>query len=115
MPALENLGVDFGLDAKSVRFQLEGSQHLRPHHLVTGLHIGEHRVVEDVRGERDDAVAKVMREQKDAMAPEKPRAVDDIGGALANQLDEIGIFLRRILEIGVLNDDEIAGYGGEPV
>ena len=43
------------------------------------------------------------------MAAEKPRAVDDVGAALADELDQLGILLRRILEVGVLNDHEIAG------
>ena len=47
------------------------------------------------------------------MAAEEARAVDDVGLALADELDELRIFLRRVLEIGVLNDHEVAGDGGE--
>ena len=84
------------------------------HHLVAGLHVGQHRVVEHVGRERHDAVAEVVREQEHAVAPEKPRAVDDVGVALANQLDELRIFFGRVLEVGVLNDHQIAGHRREP-
>ena len=55
------------------------------------------------------AIAQVVREEEHAMAPEKARAEHDVGVALADQLDELRILFRRVLEVGVLNDDEIAG------
>ena len=42
------------------------------------------------------------------MPAEEARAVDDVGAALADELDELGKLLRRVFEVGVLNDDEIA-------
>ena len=43
------------------------------------------------------------------MPAEEARAVDDVGAALADQLDELRKLLRRVLEVGVLDDDEVAG------
>src|SRR4029453_6463081 len=85
---LENLGGQLGLDAKAVGFERERSQYFRPHYLVTGFHVGEHRVVQDVGGERDDTIAKVGGKQKPSMPSEKPGAVNHVGRALANQLDQ---------------------------
>ena len=48
------------------------------------------------------------------MAAEKPRAVDDVRLALADQLDQLGILLRRVLEIGVLDDDESPVTAAKP-
>jgi hypothetical protein len=49
-----------------------------------------------------------VREEKHTVAAEEPRAVDDIGAALADQLDQLGKLLGRVLEIGVLDDDQVA-------
>src|SRR4030095_14681557 len=59
------------------------------------------------------AVAEVVRKQEYAMASQKPRSVDDISSPLANQLDQIGEFLGRIFEIGILNHDEISANRAE--
>ena len=48
------------------------------------------------------------------MPSEEPRAVDDVGPAGANELDERRILLGRILEIGVLNEHDVAGHLREP-
>jgi hypothetical protein len=41
---------------------------------------------------------------------EEPRAVDDVGASLTDELDQHRKFFRGVLEIGVLNDDEIAPH-----
>ncbi len=86
----------------------EGPQHLGAHDLVAGLHVGQHRVVEHVGDQRQQPVARVVREHEHAVPADEPRSVDDVGAALADQLDEIGKLLRRVLQVGVLNDDEVA-------
>src|SRR3954465_8895574 len=43
------------------------------------------------------------------MAAEKPRAVHHVGASLTDERNQLRKLLRRVLEIGVLNDDEIAG------
>ena len=42
------------------------------------------------------------------MPPEEPRPVHDVGAPLADQLDELRELLRRVLEVGILDDHEIA-------
>ena len=57
---------------------------------------------------------EVVREQEHAVAPEEPRAVDDVRLALADELDQLRILFRRVLEVGVLDDHQVAGDRGEP-
>ena len=42
------------------------------------------------------------------MASEEPRAVDDVRPSLADQLDELRELLRRVFEVRVLDDHEVA-------
>ena len=39
---------------------------------------------------------------------------DHVGPALADELDELRVLLGRVLEVGVLDDDDLAGHLGEP-
>ena len=92
----------------------ERPQHFDPHRLVAGLHVGQHRVVEHVGQEREEQVPEIVREQEHAMPSEKPRSVDDVGTPLADQLDQLRELFRRVLRVGVLNDDQVAGDLLEP-
>src|SRR5204863_5893860 len=109
IPALENLRRNLGLDAESVALELERSEHLDPHCLIAGFHVGEDRVVKNVREKRKQPVSQIVREEKHTPPAEKSRAIDDVRAALADQLDEIGKLLGRILHVGILNDHEVAG------
>ena len=40
---------------------------------------------------------------------DEPRAEDDVGLVLDDRLDELGILLRVVLEVGILDDDDVAG------
>src|SRR5713101_8831604 len=51
--ALADLGRDLRLDPELVLAQVERAQHLRTKSLVAGLHVGERRVVEDAREQRE--------------------------------------------------------------
>ena len=44
------------------------------------------------------------------MPPEEARAIDDVRPPFADQRDQLGEFFRRVLEVGVLNDDEITRH-----
>ena len=45
---------------------------------------------------------------------DEPRAEDDVGLALDDRLDELGILRGVVLEVGVLDDDDLAGGMAEP-
>ena len=51
---------------------------------------------------------QVVREQEHAVPAEEPRPVHDVGPPAANQLDERRILLRRVFQIGVLDDHDVA-------
>ena len=51
-----------------------------------------------------------MREHEHAVPAEEARAVDDVRPSLADERDELGKLLRRVLQVGVLDDHEIAGH-----
>src|SRR5688572_1158221 len=106
--ALEDLGGHLRLDPEAVGAQVEAVQHLAAHHLVAGLHVRQHRVVKDVGEQGQQPVAEIMSEQEDAVAAEEPGAVDDIGAAVDDQLDQLRELLRGVFEIGILNDDDVA-------
>ena len=44
-----------------------------------------------------------------ARRAEEPRAVDHVGLAVEDRPDQLGIFVRVVLEIGVLDDHHVAG------
>src|SRR5215467_112079 len=44
------------------------------------------------------------------MASQESRSVDDVGVAATDELDEVGILLRRVLEVGILDDHDVAGH-----
>ena len=59
-------------------------------------------------------VADGVPEIEDAVpvgAAEEPGSVDDVGLARENGPEQDGVFLRVVLEVGVLDDDEIARRG----
>ena len=45
---------------------------------------------------------------------DEPRAVDDVGLALDDRLDELRVLRGVVLEVGVLDDDDLAGGVAEP-
>src|SRR5437764_12204685 len=47
------------------------------------------------------------------MAAEKPGSIDDIGAARADEFDELWILLRRIFEVRVLNQNDVAAHVAE--
>jgi len=49
-------------------------------------------------------------EHEDAVPAKKAGSVDNVGAPLDDQLDQLRELFRRVFEIGVLDDDEVAGY-----
>ena len=102
-----DLAGDLGLDAEVARLQIESIGDVADEHLVAGLHVREVQVGERIGQERQHPVADRMPEIEDAMAarrPEKARAVDHVGLALENRLEQQRVLARVVFEIGVLDD-----------
>ena len=57
---------------------------------------------------------EIMREQKHAVAAEESRPVHDVRTPLADQLDQLGKFFRRVFRVGVLDDDQIPRHFVNP-
>ena len=90
--------------------EIEGAQHVAAERLVARLHVGQRRVVEDVREQRQEAVPKQVPEQVRPLRPpaRKPGAEDDVGDAAVDRLDQRRHVGRVVLEIGVLDDSDVA-------
>src|SRR5439155_24632669 len=76
--ALEELGRDLGLDAEAVAAQWQRLQHVGPHRLEAGLHVGHGRVVEHVGDEVQEQVREVVREQEAAVAADETAPEDGV-------------------------------------
>ena len=98
--------------SKSKRSALQGHavEHALVEQLVAGLHVGERRVVEDVRHEREEAVADPVQEQHVAPLAGEARSVDDEGAALEHGGEQLRPVVGVVLEIGVLDEHEVAGH-----
>src|SRR5207253_1043350 len=76
--AFADLGGDLRLDAEVVLVEIEGAQHVAAERLVARLHVGQRRVVEDVREQRQEAVAKQVPEQVRPLRSVEPSSTTTI-------------------------------------
>jgi hypothetical protein len=107
---LQTFAVISGSIAEVVLVQVERAQDVGAERLVPRLHVGERRVVEHVRQQRQKAVAEQVPEEVRALRPaaREARAVDDVGRAALDRLDEPGYLGRVVLQVGVLDDRDLA-------
>ena len=104
-----DLGGDLGLDAEAVRAQPHALHHLARHHFVAGLHVGKVQVGDEVREQREEAVGELMPEAEHAPRPsEEAGAVDHVGSAVTDRLDQLVVILGIVFEVGVLDHDDVA-------
>ncbi len=83
-------------------------------YFVAGFHIGQVQIGKHVGGCGEPPVAdRVPEEQYTVwLTADKPGSVNDIGKIVEEWLEEDVVFLRVVLQISVLNDDEITGCLG---
>jgi hypothetical protein len=110
-----DLGGDLGLEAEAVFLDGDGADEVAAEDLVAGFHVGEVEVGEDVGAEGEEAVAEGVPEVEDAVAfaAGEAGAEDDVGDAGGDGFDEAGVLGGVVLEVGVLDDDELALGGGD--
>jgi hypothetical protein len=87
---LEDFRRNFGLDAEAVGLQVEAVEDLAAQHLVAGFHVRQHRVVEDVRNQRQQLIPEIVREQENAVLSKEPRPVHDVRSPFDDELGEAG-------------------------
>ncbi len=81
-------------------------QEFAPKHFVTCLHVSEVQVRTHVGQQREKAVSHHMPEVNHAVRPaaQEPGAEHNVGTILQNRCKKDGVFVRVILQVGVLND-----------
>ena len=107
---LADLAGDLRLDPEVVLAQVERAEHVGAKRLVAGLHVGERRVEEDVREQREERLPTRCQKRyaRCGRPPREPRAEDDVGDAALDRLDQRGHVGRVVLHVGVLDDGDLA-------
>jgi hypothetical protein len=110
-----HLGRDFGLETEAIFFDLDGLEHLSIERLVAGFHVGEVQIREHVRHRREETVAHVVPVVQDTVRTirTEPASIDDIGSAVEQRGQQLAVFCRVVLEVGVLHHHEISSRLGE--
>ncbi len=88
--------------------------YLPPEHFVTGLHVGNFQVCEHVREQRQEFIPRVVPEVVHPLRPsEKARAVHNVRPPVKNGLQQLLIVARVVLQIGILNEQDVAARSFE--
>src|SRR5205823_12839670 len=85
------------------------TENVHSERFVTGFHVGQRRVEEDVREQRQEAVTEEMPEEVRTLGPAtaQPRAENDVGDAACDRLDQLRYVDRVVLEIRVLDHGDV--------
>jgi hypothetical protein len=105
-----NLGRHFGFETESVFLEFDRFYDVGAEQLVTRFHVGQIEVRKHIAQKRKDAVSDAVPEEQDAVrfAAHETAAVDHVGVTVENRFEQDVVFLRIVLEIGVLDDDQLA-------
>src|SRR5262249_20478382 len=104
-----HLGRDFGLEAEAIGLQGDALKDFAAKDLVTGLHIGELEIGEDIREQGEKFVGDVMPEVVDALGTaQKARAEDDVGATVDQRFEQLVVVARIVFEVGVLHQNDVA-------
>ena len=107
----QDLRGQLGLDPEVVGDQVQAADEVAAERLVADLHVGDRRVVEHVGQQRQEAVAGVVPEQVRALrvrAAAQAGAEDGVGLAGQQRVDQRRDVRRRVLEVGVLDQQDVA-------
>src|SRR5215210_676449 len=113
--ALGDLGRDLRLHGEVVGADGDRLDQRCPEDLVAGLHVRQVEVGEPVaeRGQHPVAEAVAIVEDPAAVAGQETRAVDHVGAVFQEGPHQARIVSRVVLEVGVLEEDEVAGRFGD--
>jgi hypothetical protein len=113
--AAGNLRGELRLDAEAVLLDGDAFDDVAAEALVARLHVREVEVGEHVGQQRERPVAERVPEVQDAMgsAAEKARPEHDVGDAFLERFEEHVVLAGVVLEVGILDDDVLAGDSRE--
>src|SRR5664280_1563412 len=111
-----HLGGDLRLESEPVFFDRDLLQHLATESLVAGLHVRDVDVGGHIGEQSEKLVADHVPEidYPVRLGANETRAKNDIGLTVEDGLDQLGIFPRVVFQIGVLDEHDVTGDGGEP-
>src|ERR1035437_6919018 len=105
---------DFRLEPELVRREMQRARQITANRLVAGLHVGEVEIRQLVAEGGEHRVAHRVPEVEHAMRPAKEaRAEAGVRLSLDDRLQHGGPILRIVLEVGILDDDDVARARGE--
>ena len=110
-----DLGGDLGLEAEAIFLDLDFLNHLATENFVASLHVGEVEIGRHVGEQREKFVADHVPEIDDAVGVSagETGAEDDVGLAVDDGFEEARVFVGVVFEVGVLDDDSVAGGSGD--
>lgn len=110
-----DFGGDLGFKAESVFTQIDVPQDHCAECLVAGFHIGEIDVCAHVGEQSQQFVSDHVPEINDPMrtTAHESGTENDVGLSIQDGLEQARIFLRVILEVGILDENDVARGGSE--
>src|SRR5574341_180384 len=112
-PAAElgHLDRQLGLDPEPIRLKAETLEHVGPEDFVPDLDIAQVEVRGHVAEVGEEPIPDVVPEVEDAVRPTMESvAEDNVGVAFQDWLEEPRVVLRVVLQVGVLDEDDVAGH-----
>src|SRR5215471_10578029 len=110
----QELRGQLGLEVEADAAKTDAVEHMASKHFVRRLHVGQPRAEQHVRKCREQSVAEPGPKRDACRGLEKARAVHDVGLAGENRRNQPSVFLRIELEVGVLDQDDVAGRVSKP-
>src|SRR5579884_1527258 len=105
-----NLGRYLRLETEAIGFQLDVVQHFAAEYFVARLHVRQVQISEHVGQRRQRLVGDVVPEIEHAMRlADETRTVNHVGAIFQNRLQKPRIFVGIVLQVGVLNENHVAG------
>src|SRR3990170_5831361 len=112
-PAAElgHLDRQLGLDPEPVRLEAETLEHVGPEDFVPDLDIAQVEIRDHVAEIREEPIPDVVPEVEDAVRPTMESvAEDNVSLVFQDRLQQRRVVSRVILQIGILDDDDVAGH-----
>ena len=94
--------------------QADALKRFPSHHLVGRFHVGQAPAEQDVGQHGEEPVGRARLERDPAGRHQEARAIDDVGASLDDRREELRVLVRIELEVGVLDEQHVAGRERQP-